>query len=61
MAAWQVGDSRERCDIVTLITQTLQDITEEEAQALRCKDAETPGLHDRLSSVLERCTGKMRR
>lgn len=57
MAAWQVGDSHERSDIVTLITQTLQDITAEEAQALR-KDAEPVGMHDRLVTVLERSRGR---
>ena len=59
MAAWQMGNSHEHGDIVTLITKTLQEITEEEAQALRHKDAEAPGLHDKLSSVLEQCAGNM--
>jgi len=38
MAAWQESNSHERGHLVTLITKTLQDISEEEAQALPIKD-----------------------
>ena len=57
MAAWQESNSHERGHLVTLITKTLQDISEEEAQALPIKDPESAGLHDKLSSFLDRCTG----
>lgn len=56
MAAWQTGNSDERAHLVTIITKTLQDISEEEAQALHIKDPEAAGWHDTLSSILERCT-----
>ena len=57
MAAWQMSNSHERGHLVTLITRTLQDISEEEAQALPLKDPEAAGWHDRLSSILDRCVG----
>jgi hypothetical protein len=60
MAAWQESNSHERGHLVTLITKTLQDISEEEAQALPIKDPESAGLHDKLSSFLDRCTGRLK-
>ncbi len=60
MAAWQVSNSHERGHLVALITKTLQDISEEEAQALPIKDPESAGLHDKLSSFLDRCTGRLK-
>ncbi|KAL3146085.1 hypothetical protein ABBQ38_015434 [Trebouxia sp. C0009 RCD-2024] len=59
MAAWQVSSWRDRNEIVTLITKSLQDITEEEAQTQPFKDAEPPGWHDRLSVTVELCTSRM--
>ena len=59
MAAWQVSSWRDRNEIVTLITKSLQDITEEEAQTQPFKDAEPPGWHDRLSGTVELCTSRM--
>ncbi len=60
MAAWQESNSHERGHLLTLITKILQDISEEEAQALPIKDPESAGLHDKLSSFLDRCTGRMK-
>ena len=59
MAAWQMGNSKQHSDIVKRITKTLQDITEEEAQALRLKDKEPAGLHDKISRIMERGVRKM--
>lgn len=59
MAAWQVSSWYERNEIATLITKSLQDITEEEAQTQPFKDAEPPGLHDRLSGTVELCTSRI--
>ena len=53
MAAWQESNSHERGHL-TLITKTLQDISEEEAQALPIKHPESAGLHDKLSSFFDR-------
>lgn len=60
MAAWQESNSHERGHLLTLITKTLQDISEEEAQALPIKDPESAGLHDKLSSFLDHCTGRLK-
>ncbi len=60
MAAWQESNSHERGHLLTLITKTLQDISEEEAQALPVKDPESAGLHDKLSSFFDRCTGRLK-
>ncbi len=60
MAAWQESNSHERGHLLTLITKTLQDISEEEAQALPIKDPESAGLHDKLSSFFDRCTGRLK-
>ncbi|KAL0052525.1 hypothetical protein WJX82_003404 [Trebouxia sp. C0006] len=60
MAAWQESTSHERGHLLTLITKTLQDISKEEAQALPIKDPESAGLHDKLSSFLDRCTGRFK-
>ncbi|DBA85897.1 TPA: hypothetical protein ACH3X1_005442 [Trebouxia sp. C0004] len=60
MAAWQESNSHERGHLLTLITKTLQDISEEEAQALPIKDPESAGLHAKLSSFFDRCTGCMK-
>ncbi len=60
MAAWQESNSHERGHLLTLITKTLQDISEEEAQALPIKDPELAGLHDKLSSFFDRCTGRLK-
>ena len=60
MAAWQESTSHERGHLLTLITKTLQDISKEEAQALPIKDPESAGLHGKLSSFLDRCTGRFK-
>lgn len=60
MVAWQESKSHERGHLLTLITKTLQDISEEEAQALPIKDPESAGLHDKLSSFLDHCTGRLK-
>ena len=54
MEAWQSGNHHERGELVSLITKTLQDIPEEEAQALPNKDPEPVGLHDKMSSMFDR-------
>ena len=55
LEAWQRSGHHQRGELVTLITKTLQDIPESDAQALPIKDPEPAGVHDRLSSMFEQC------
>ena len=54
MEAWQLSNHYERGELVSLITRTLQDIPEEEAQALPNKDPEPVGWHDKMNSMFDR-------
>ena len=54
-AAWQQGDRAQRTLLLNSLVRVLQNISEEEAQALSGKDPERPGLYDKLCNTLACC------
>ena len=57
--AWERGNTKERSDLVTLITSALQYIDEEVAQKLPHKDCEAIGWYDRISTFFEERVAKL--
>ena len=49
---WQQGQRQQKEMLLSQLARVLQNISEEEAQALSGKDPETPGLYDKLSGMM---------
>ena len=59
MAAWQSSRSHgQRRDIISWISKKVQEVTEDDAQALDNKDPEHPGLYDEVCNRVTCCTGR---
>ena len=52
---WQQGDHMQRNKLLNQLVRVLQNVSEEEAQALPDKDPETPGMYDKLCSLMVCC------
>ncbi len=52
LAFWQQADRRQRVILLNQLVRKLQNIPEEEAQAIPDKDPERPGVYDRMCSML---------
>ena len=58
LAAWQGSNSHaQRRDVISWISKRVQDITENDAQALNDKDPEHAGFYDELCNRLTCCNG----
>lgn len=58
MSAWQTSKSHsQRADVILWISRKVQEITEDDAQALHDRDPDHPGLYDEVCSRLSRCAG----
>ena len=55
LEAWQHGDRAQRHKLLDQLVRVLQNVTEEEAQALPDKDPERPGVYDRVCNVMVCC------
>ena len=59
MAAWQNSRSHgQRRDIICWISKKVQEVTEDDAQALDNKDPEHPGLYVEVCNRVTCCTGQ---
>ena len=54
-AVWQQGDHKQRNLLLDQLVKVLQNVSEEEAQALPDKDPEVPGMYDKLCSMMVCC------
>ena len=54
-AAWQQGGHMQRNLLLDQLVRVLQNVSEEEAQALPDKDPEVPGMYDKLCSMMVCC------
>ncbi len=52
---WQQADRKQRVALLNQLVRKLQNISEEEAQAITNKDPESPGVYDRLCSMFYCC------
>ncbi len=48
MQSWTQSNFKHQAMLITQLAKILQSLSTEEAQSLPNKDAETPGVHDRL-------------
>jgi len=53
--SWQQADRKQRVALLNQLVRKLQNISEEEAQAIPDKDPERPGLYDKMCSMLYCC------
>ena len=53
--SWQQVDRKQRVALLNQLVRKLQNISEEEAQAIPEKDPERPGLYDKMYSMLYCC------
>ena len=59
MAAWQNSETHgQRRDVISWISKKVQEVTEDDAQALDNKDPEHPGLYDEVCNRVTCCTGQ---
>lgn len=54
-AAWRQGDHVQRNKLLDQLARVLQNVSEDEAQALPDKDPEVPGMYDKLCSMMVCC------
>ncbi len=54
-ASWQQADRKQRVALLNQLVRKLQNISEEEAQAIPDKDPERPGFYDKMCSMLYCC------
>ncbi|DBA75054.1 TPA: hypothetical protein ACH3X1_010389 [Trebouxia sp. C0004] len=52
---WQQADRKQRVALLNQLVRKLQNISEEEAQAITNKDPESPGIYDRMCSMFHCC------